>query len=224
MADEERRLVSGAQREILNDFLSFVEKNFPRLGPFNTLSRCAAEPSRVRRRLYSIVSEVLRTDGRTVPGIHTSVITAYLEYDVDRKVKLLMFPADTLQQARVFFDLPNIIERSFMLVQKGWTIRPNFHFGFMAKGFGWTTTTATLAEYLEYWQQNIRNTAQIERQEWNAYWNELWKAKIAEPADRDQFDHDFTNTDRQFAALDQDSSVRLLGTLTRPNAWTPGGN
>ena len=111
-----------------------------------------------------------------------------------------MFPADTLQQARVFFDQPNIIERSFMLVQKGWTIRPNFHFGFMAKGFGWTTTTATLAEYLEYWQQNIRNTAQIERQEWNAYWNELWKAKIAEPADRDQFDHDFTNTDRQFAS------------------------
>ena len=55
-------------------------------------------------------------------------------------------------------------------------------------------------EYLGYWQQNIGNTAQVEREEWNAYWDELLKAKIAQPADREQFDHDFTNTDRQFAS------------------------
>ena len=199
LADEKRCLISGAEREILNDFLSFVDTKFPHLGPFNTLARCVAEPSRVWRRLHAILSEVLRTDGTALPGTHNAVITAYLEYE-DRQVKLRMYPADTLQQARVFYDQPNIIERTLMLEQDGWTILPNFHFGFMAKGFGWTTTTLPLAEYLRYWQTNIRNTVQVQRQKWNSYWDELVKAQIAEPADREQFDNDFTNTDRQFAS------------------------
>jgi hypothetical protein len=187
LADEKRSLTSGAEREILNDFLSFVDTNFPQLGPFSTLARCAAEPSRIRRRLHAILSEVLGADA-IIPGTHTAVITAYIEYE-DRQVKLRMYPADTLQQARVFYERPSVIEQTLMLQQDGW-----------AKGFDWTTCTLPLAEYLRYWQNNIGRTAQVEREKWNEYWEELVRAKIAEPADREPFDHDFTHTDRHFAS------------------------
>ena len=199
LANEKRGLISGAERMILNDFLDFVDKNFSRLGPFKTLARYAAEPSRVRRRLHAILREVLRSDGVALPGTHYAVITAYLEYDEDRQVKLRMYPADTLEQANVFYNRPNAVERTLVLEQEGWTIRPNFHFGFMAKGFDRTNTDLRLAEYLRYWQLNIKNTGLVGREVWNAYWDKLVKAKIAEPADRDQFDHDFTNTGRQSA-------------------------
>jgi hypothetical protein len=43
LADEKRGLISGAERQLLNDFLIFVDTNFSQLGPFNTLGRCAAE-------------------------------------------------------------------------------------------------------------------------------------------------------------------------------------
>lgn len=198
LASEKRGLISGAERMVLNDFLDFVNKNFPRLGPFNTIGRCEAEPSRVTRRLDAILSEVLRSDSKTLPGTHTSVITAYLEYE-DRKVKLRMYPADTLEQARVFYNQPSAIEQ-ILILKNEWAICPNFHFGFMAKGFDWTNTNLRLAEYLRYWQQNIKATGQVGREDWNAYWDELLKAKIAEPADREQFDHDFTNTDRNSAS------------------------
>ena len=113
-----------------------------------------------------------------------------------------MYPADTLEQARVFYNRPSAVEQAIILEneQEGWTIRPNFHFGFMAKGFDWTNTNLPLAEYLRYWQQNIQNTRQVRREDWSAYWDELLKAKIAEPADREQFDRDFTSTDRPSAA------------------------
>jgi hypothetical protein len=146
-----------------------------------------------------VLNDVLGTDGRTLSGAPTAVKTAYLYYE-DQNVKLDMYPADTLQQAQAFYGRPNSIERTLMLEQEGWIIVPNFHFGFMAKGFGWTTTTLPLAEYLRYWEHNIRNTTQVERLRWNAYWDELVKTKIADPADREAFNQDFTNTNRHFAS------------------------
>jgi hypothetical protein len=199
LADEQRLLTSGVEQLILTDFLGFVDTHFPRLGPFSKLGRCKAEPSRVRRRLSAILSEVLGSDGVSLPGTHTSVATAYLEYE-NRRVELRMYPADTLQQARVFYDRPNIVEKVLVLKHEGWNVLPNFHFGFMAKGFDWTETSMPLAEYLRYWQQNIRNTAQVERQDWNEYWDKLVKAQIAALADHKKFDRDFTDTDRQTAS------------------------
>lgn len=200
LADEKRGLISGAEREILNDFLAFVDANFPQLGPLNTLARCAAEPSRVRRRLHAILSEVLGAD-ETLPGVHSSVSLARLEYDAESlDVELHMWPADTLEQARVFYPRPNVIDRVLTLEHEGWTIYPNFHFGFMAKGFNWTNTSLPVAQYLRYWQERIGNTGQIERHDWDQYWRELVSAKIAEPADREQFDRDFTNTGRSSAS------------------------
>jgi hypothetical protein len=38
-------------------------------------------PFRIGRRLDVILSEILDTDGTTLPGIHTSVKLAHLEYD-----------------------------------------------------------------------------------------------------------------------------------------------
>jgi hypothetical protein len=199
LADEDRALTSGAERALLTDFLIFVDTNFPQLGPFSTLQRCNAEPSRVRQRLNAILRDILATEDNSLPGAHTAVVTAYLEYK-DRQVQLHMYPADTLQQARVFYGRPHAVERTLMLQDNGWTIEPNFHFGFMAKGLSWTETDLLPEDYLRYWQRNIGSATQVERRDWNAYWEELLKAKIAKPSDRDQFDHDFTNTDRQFAS------------------------
>lgn len=199
LANEGRGLISGAEQMILSDFLAFVSANFPQLGPFNTLRRCDAEASRVARRLQSILSEILGSESATLPGTHTTVTNAYLVYE-GRQVRLRMYPADTLQQARVFYDRPNAVERVLTLQNQGWSVSPNFHFGFMAKGFCWTTTAVPLAEYTSYWKQNIKSTGQIERKDWNAYWEKLVNAKIVDPADREEFDDSFTRTSRPSAS------------------------
>src|SRR5262245_29723243 len=167
LADQERRLVSGAEREILNDFLAFVDKNFPELGPFNTLERCAGAPSRVRRRLDVILNEVLGTDDTTLPGTHTSVKLARLEYESEKRlIELRLWPADTLEQARSFYTRPETVERVLKLQDEGWSVSPNFHFGFMATGYCSTNTTMPVAEYMQYWLNRIHDTGKIERPDW----------------------------------------------------------
>jgi hypothetical protein len=180
LADQERRLVSGAEREVLNDFLAFVDTNFPELGPFNTLERCAGEPSRVRRRLNVILNEVLGTDDTTLPGTHTSVKLARLEYESEKRlVELRLWPADTLEQARSFYARPEAVERVLKLQNKGWSVSPNFHFGFMASGYCWTKTIMPVAEYMQYWLKRIDDTGKIERSDWDRYWHNLENEKIS---------------------------------------------
>jgi hypothetical protein len=199
-ADEKRGLVTGAERIILTDFLDFVDRNFWYLGPFNTLRRCEAEPSRIRRRLGVILSEILGSNDEHLPGNHFSVTLARLTYNEDKRdIMLEMWPADTLQQARVFYKKPKASDRLLMLASKGWRVRPNFHFGFMALGLCWTTSTLSTEDYLAYWRSNIDNVVQINRQDWNRYWQELVSAKIAKAVERENFDKDFTNTQRSTA-------------------------
>jgi hypothetical protein len=201
LADQDRQLVSGAEREILNDFLAFVDKNFRELGPFNTLASCAEDPSRIRRRLDAIMSELLGTGGKTLPGIHTSVKLAVLEYESEKRlVELRLWPADTLQPARAFYRRRETVDRVLTLTSDGWSVSPNFHFGFMASGCCWTSTTMPVSEYLGYWAEHINDTAQIERPDWGEYWDRLVNLKIAAPADREAFGHYFTDTARTFAA------------------------
>jgi hypothetical protein len=195
LADEKRSSVSGAEREILNDFLAFIDKNFPQLGPFNTIGRCAAEPSRVQRRLDAILREVLDSDNTYLPGIHTSVKLARLEYESEtRLVKLCMWPADTLEQARSFYARPESVERVLKLQSEGWSVSPNFHFGFRARGDCWTDTTMPVADYMRYWLERIGDAGQIKRCDWDQYWRSLVRDKIAKPEDRELFDDKFTNT------------------------------
>jgi hypothetical protein len=46
---------------------------------------------------------------------------------------------------------------------------------------------------------DIKNVVQIERQDWDEYWDKLVKANLVVPADRIEFDRDFTHTDRNTA-------------------------
>jgi hypothetical protein len=110
LAHEDRGLTSGAERILVADFLTFVDTNFSQLGPFSTLQRCEAEPYRLHRRLNGVLSQVLASDSNSLPGSHTAVITAYLDYE-DRQVKLHMYPADTLQHKRDWSVLSGGVSR-----------------------------------------------------------------------------------------------------------------
>lgn len=110
-----------------------------------------------------------------------------------------MWPADTLEQARYFYKRPGAIERLLKLVEEGWRVEPNFHFGFMASGLCWMTAPLPLAEYMSYWKDNIDSVRQIQRKDWDGYWKTLVKANIVEASERNKFDNDFTNTQRPTA-------------------------
>ncbi len=199
IADERLALVGGAERLAIKDFLDFVDRNFSYLGPFNTLRRCEGNGFRIRWRLDLILEEVIGSESPNFPKICKSVTRAPLLFDENsREINLAMWPADTLQQAREFYAREGSIDNVLALLKKeNWHISPNFHFGFMASGLCWMTTTKSIEDYLEFWIARIREARAVPRHEWNQYWNMLVREKIVQEVEREDFDREFSNTKRE---------------------------
>ena len=203
----ERQLVSGAEAGLLDHFLTYVEDHFPDLGPFRTLSLCAGVPSRIERRLRQVLGEAVGVEAEGTPHGPRAATPAgtvagrdaYLTVD-DRRVRLALYPADTLEQAFEFFRRSAAVEGvRGLAAREGWSVLPNFHFGHMQRGFCWTTSDLSLDDYLRLWSERIVSESSIPREDWDQYWDWLVEERIAGPGDRQEFERNFTNTARKTA-------------------------
>jgi hypothetical protein len=218
----ESEVVVGAERTLIVDFLDFVERYFPRLGPFTTLGRCKDHPFRVSRRLNAVLGEIAAADQRTasvrsgipariraaatwleLPG-RLTVDRAYLEFEKSlQHIELRVYPADTLTQAKAFYSRPGAVSKVLSLRDGdgGWNVQANFHFGYMARGLAWTTTDAQLEEYVGYWCEQIGSVGPINREngKWEEFWKELVERRFARNDQKTLFDQAFTNTARKLA-------------------------
>lgn len=200
----ESEVVSGAERTVIVDFLDFVERYFPRLGPYTTLGKCKDHRFRVDRRLNAVLDEI--AGGPTkgwlgLPG-RSTLDRAYLEFEESsQNIQLVVYPADTLTQAKAFYMRTEAISKMLTLCEGNgrWSVEPNFHFGHMARGLVWTTSEASLGEYINYWRKKIEVTGQYTRERWEEFWRELVQRRFASTSDKTEFDRSFTNTKRTSA-------------------------
>lgn len=215
----EGELVAGAEAAVLEDFLTYVEDHFAELGPFRTLALCQNNRTRQARRLRQLLGEVSETEATVnahgpyidLPGGDQALAArAFLRFPDDPNVdlpgrdsaiELVLYPADTLTQARAFYQRPQALAGLRCLVaQPGWEARPNFHFGHMQRGYVWTDTSLDVEAYVGFWREHIDDTRTVPADKWNDYWAWLERERIASPDDRAEFDRVFINTDRSTAS------------------------
>jgi hypothetical protein len=205
----ERNLLGGAEAGVLDDFLTYAENHFAALGPFRTLRLARGNRSRQHRRLRQVLAEATGTAALSDPwgpyaatsAGNTIGANAYLTVSEDgERVALLLYPADTLSQARAFYSRPQAVDGLLALAhQPGWSAKPNFHFGHLQRGFCWTTSTRDVREYVGLWCQRINNTGVIPREQWDDYWIWLKREHMAAAEDRTEFDRHFVDTQRKTA-------------------------
>jgi hypothetical protein len=198
----ESEVVAGAERTIIVDFLDFVERRFPRLGPFTTLARCKGNSFRVNPRLDAVLDQIaggLTKEWLELPG-RSTIDRAYLNFEQSSlDIRLVVYPADTLTQAKTFYTRPERVSNMLSLRDGGWSVEPNFHFGHMAAGLVWSTTDATLEEYVGHWREHIEGTGAVQRVDWEDFWTQLVERRFAKDDDKVKFDQSFTNTLRKSA-------------------------
>jgi hypothetical protein len=149
----ERRLVGGAEYQVLSDFLMFVENHFPGLGPYMTLGLCARNPLRVALRAQTLLGEALQTEAWPdrwgtaceIPKLVGTGTRAYFNLSGDmNEIAFEIDPADTLMQAREFYSDQSAVDGVRRLAREdGWQVRHNFHFGHMQGGYAWTSGDIT---------------------------------------------------------------------------------
>lgn len=203
----ERGLVSGAEDGVLDQFLTYVEDQFPVLGPFRTLKLCHGNPLRQTRRLRQVLSEAIGTEA-TIDGWGPNVPTpggkliganAYLILK-EGGVQLQLFPADTLTQARAFYTNTAAVDGLLALAaQPGWEAGSNFHFGHFQRGYCWTCNETDVEHYIKTWRKEIFDAGPIPEEEWPEYWEWLEKEQTACADDWPEFERHFVNTDRTTA-------------------------
>jgi hypothetical protein len=131
----------------------------------------------------------------------TKIAMAWLQMaDDNLSISLRMYPGDTLTQSRALYHANSSVEAVLALRADGWHVRPNFHWGFTAAGYAWSTTSLPVEQYCTYWIRHIPSTREVQRGEWEDYWQELLRAGIVEVTDREMFDTHFTTTARSKAS------------------------
>ena len=207
-----KELVAGAERAILSDFLSLVDKYFPRIAPFPTLARCGSHEFRVSRRLRALLSEASEEEARMdqwvawvdlserMEGVASRACLRYASRPEPGSVELSVYPADTLTQARALYAGPGKVAAVSALAKNpGWRVTPHFHFGHMQTGYVWCSGGIETGRYLELWQQKIKDARAITREGWPRYWTWLMAEGIAAPENRNEFEQTFTRTGRSTA-------------------------
>jgi HNH endonuclease len=135
----------------------------------------------------------------TLAGKIATVKYAYLYLEPSDGLTLRLYPADTLDQARHLYTSPACVGGLLSLRNSGWHVRPNFHLGFMEKGFTWTTSRLDIDAYVRYWAEHPHRLREIRRPDWDTWLSGLIADGIFAPEDEAQFDTDFRDTRRQKA-------------------------
>jgi hypothetical protein len=203
----ERGLAGGAERMVLEDFVAYVEDHFPELGPYRTLGLCGGNAFRINRRLRALLGEASGREakidkwGPTVelPELPDTAARAYI-FSTEANIEVSVYPADTLSQARAFYDKPEIVSAVRALAEgPDWSLYTNFHFGHMEGGYAWCSGPISTDRYLDLWQEKIGQTGALHRDSWDDYWDWLLQEDVASPDDRLEFDRHFAATQRQTA-------------------------
>jgi hypothetical protein len=217
-----RNFLAPAESTLIQDFLEFVRDNFPRLNPYNRLHLCGRNRAIIDRRLRSILEEIAPGAVSTHQGGY-----ARLEFPENNAVRMVwlwaleettdqwekgdqavvldLFPGDTVNQARVFYqsvDVSQLIaiggsERK----PRPWQYWPNLHFSFMSKNYVWADKNHTLPmkQYLEYWKDNIASIKQIKREPdgFQSYISQMQEAGLISQQELPELEKHFIQTQRQ---------------------------
>jgi hypothetical protein len=202
----ERNIIQELEKVVVDDFLEFIDNEYPRLNPYTRFSICKNNEYLLTKRCISIMERVglgrveyhrgwkhyIVYEADAVKQIALSVSYSGDEWGV----LLEMTPGDTMNQARSFYtDLQK--SKLQNLINAGWKIEPDLHFSFRSSNLVWTNVNIGIQEYVDYWIKNIANLGQVNRSDFYTYYKNLEQSVMISPEDWDEINAKVINTNMQ---------------------------
>lgn len=202
----EKNIVQGLDCVLIDDFLEYVDNEYPQLNPYTQFSICKNNAYLLEKRCNSIMELAGIGDVAYHRGWknHISV-----NYDAVKQIALSpemsgetwsiileMYPGDTMSQAR---SLYNTLQRGTLdeLIEKGWRFDPNMHFSFRASNLVWTNVRLSAKEYIDYWVSNIDSLGQIGKNQFEKYFKDMKKLGMLSDGDWENINNKIINTNMQ---------------------------
>ncbi len=194
-------IASFSSREIAHDFLSFVEKAHPGLSPYRTFKLCGKRPEALQKRTSRLVDDLaskVNLESRKSwcsylfrPGKIAERVGIWVESE--RNLKVCLWPADTVGQARRFYDA---VDKADFLSLKEWKVEPNLHFSFVSRHLIWAETDWETRKYLDHFS-DTSSYGQMDRDRLLPLVEQWERAGLIRSKGRDEIKDEFKKTRRQ---------------------------
>lgn len=206
--------LGGAGKKLLSDFLELVDNHFTQLVPYPKFNRCGNEIPKLERRV-SLLKNTL-SDRTTIPivkragrypilqrigGVAEEVavwVEKVSESSEDWVLKQGLWPADTVGQARRFYDQMTS-DGTTSLDQEGWEITLNLHFSFGGTQLVHHHSQIPALDYYTTWRNKVIRFGQYstDPKEFNQLMDELISHGLIGEQQLDELKEKFLYTKRQ---------------------------
>ncbi len=208
-------LVGRTEREVIDDFLNFVDKGFPLLNPYDNFTDCKDNIELLNRRVKNVLKTSVANNEDSV-DYHQGWGCYYLKTPLseiwmigfpivkkennDWELTIVMCFGDTLRQSKELYKNKLEFDKISSLIEKGWKYSSNFHISFMQKGLVWLDTPEKSQEkYIQFWMNNISDIKQYSKAELNSLLDYLSKNQIIKISDENKIEiqKNITDTKRK---------------------------
>ena len=185
---ELRGLVSPAEGMLIRDFIDYVAANHSKLNPFDHFAVCRDDFDLLNRRCEVILREIDPTEAwhgssPFIPVEFSSFKRIYLRADAEQEdarswwITLELWPGDNMTQAKEFWRKVDA-KKLLGLQDKGWFLKPNLHFSFIATNLYWANTSLAVDEYIELWKSGEMGIVSLYRDDAGSY-RHNWDCLVA---------------------------------------------
>ena len=198
------------QQRLVDDFLQYVQDDFPAIDPYPTLAHCGDDLGKLNRRCESLMQELAPgrpnthrgswayIDASELGGAERVIVAAKVrDLETEWIIDLMIYPGDTVSQARHFYKHVDV--EALLQLTESWDLYPNLHFSHIQTHLVYATKDVSLESYLTFWKNHSDLIGQIKEPQFDSTLNLLSKSGLFDDKDREQFTAEFMETNRSTA-------------------------
>jgi hypothetical protein len=176
--------ISGYEKIMIEDFLSYVDENFPYLNPYDSLHQCKGNTELINRRINNLLKSISLDESKVNYHRNSSsyIQTPYPQIERiclglnqnenEYSIELGLYFGDTQRQAIAFYKSNPQISH---LKNTEWI--PNFHVAFRSSGLV-SFESEDSGHYLQFWKDNVEEIHQQKRSDVRKYFKQLVEKRI----------------------------------------------
>ena len=180
--------ISGYEKIMIEDFLDYIDENFPYLNPYDSFHQCKRSKELLNRRIENLL-KAISSDENLVKCHHGRSLSYYIQTpyrEVERiclglsgegnesSITFGLCFGDSQRQASSFYKSnPNISH----LQNTKWRVFPNFHVAFMTSNLVRFESDDS-EHYLQFWKDNVEEIHQQKKEDVPKYLQWLVDEKV----------------------------------------------
>ena len=215
---DQRGLLSPAEGVLIQDFIDYVAANHEKLNPFDHFNACRDNLYLLNRRCEAILRAIDPNEAwhRSTPIIAVE-FPAFKQIWIEAskgegpwEIMLNFAPGDTMSQALEFWrkvDAKSLLE----LKDKGWLLKANLHFSFIATHLHWAHTQLAVNEYVGLWKSGkmeVRTLYPDDSGNYRHNWDRLLEQKLISSEDVKRLQRVSTETNRERISMSPGLSIK----------------